>query len=297
MLAWARDRAGGRVHVGDLDPRRREARAPFTCPFCREPLVARLGRVRARHFAHRPGSTCPLTAPETALHQNAKERLLLLCREAFAGRRRLIVAARCPSCRRPTPADLAALGDGAEEEAPVGPLRADVLVTRRGRPALAFEVRVAHAVGEAKAEALGALGLPAAEVDAREGWEREEGGATVVACARSLGFPPCDACQAAARAEAGRARGGEESEVAELEAYRARGLLGPPPGPAVADPAPLAAAERSRLERAFRCPECGGTALSLGARIARHACPGASPRAAAWRGYDGRLVEMGWWRR
>ena len=297
MLAWARDRSGARVHAADLDRRHRRARAPFACPRCGDELVARLGPVRTPHFAHRPGSSCPLARPESALHQNAKERLLRLCEEAFAGARRVRVAARCPRCRRPAPLDLGEAGDAAREEGPVGPLRADVLVTRAGTPTLALEVRVAHAVDPAKEEVLQALGVRAAEVDARKPWERLDGEVTVVEVARSLGFPPCPACACAGRAEDGRARGGEEADVAELEAYRARGLFGPAPGRPVESPPPFSAAERERLAGAFRCPQCGRRELELGDRVARHACPGAAPRAVAWRGYDGALVELGWWRR
>jgi Competence protein CoiA-like family len=296
LLAWARDRDGRRVHVSALDPARRRDRAPFSCPGCREELVPHLGRVRARHFAHRPGSTCPLAAPETALHWNAKERLLELCEDAFAGRRRVRLSLRCPACRRPAPVDLAALGDAASTEGRLGSLRADVLVTRGGTPSLALEVRVAHALEAAKEEALFALGVPAVEVDAREEWERGEEGGIAVACERSAGFPRCAACEASARAEEGRALGGEEAAVAELESYRARGLMGPPPGRPLALVPPLGAAERAGLARAFRCPSCGGRGLAFGERLAAHACPGGAPRAAAWRGYDGRLVELSWWR-
>jgi hypothetical protein len=296
LLAWARDRDGARVHVGDLDPHRRGARAPFACPRCGETLVARLGRVRARHFAHRPGSGCPLTAPETALHQNAKERLLRLCEEAFAGSRRVTLAARCPSCRRPAPLDLRGVGDAAALEAAVGSRRADVLVTRKRRPTLAMEVRVAHEVEPEKADALAAAGVPVVEVDARSVWEADDAGSTVVRCARSLGFERCDRCATGARAEDGRSRGGEEAEVAELEAYRARGLLGPPPGRPLPAPPSLTSADRHVLRRAFRCPDCGGTSLDDGDRLVRHACPSAPPRAVAWRGYDGALVRMRWWR-
>ena len=176
MLSWARDREGARVQVGDLDPRRRGDRAPFTCPGCADVLVPHLGRVRARHFAHRPGSTCPLTSPETALHQNAKERLAWLFGEAFAGRRRVVLSTRCTTCRRPAPVDVAAAGDGAVLEGLVGTRRADVLVTRGGRPALAVEVRVAHAIEPAKEEALASLGVPVAEVDGAADWEGEEAG-------------------------------------------------------------------------------------------------------------------------
>jgi hypothetical protein len=296
MLSWARDREGARVHVGELDPRRRGDRAPFTCPACEDVLVPHLGRVRARHFAHRPGSACPLTSPETALHQNAKERLAWLCGEAFGGRRQVVLSTRCPACRRPAPVDLASFGDRAELEGQVGTRRADVLVCREGRPVLALEVRVAHPVGEEKEAALASLGVPAAEIDASTSWETEEAGVTRVACARSLGFSPCPACASTALADAGRLIGGEDAELAELEAYRARGLLGPPPGRPASSDVSLTIRDQETLARDFRCPACGSSALAFGRRVARHACLGAPPRAVAWRGYDGALVQMRWWR-
>lgn len=298
-LAWARDRDGLRVSAEALDPARRRERAPFACPGCGEPLTPRLGKVRARHFAHRPGSACPLTAPETALHWNAKERLLALCEEAFAGREVRLLA-RCPGCRRLVPDTLVSFGDSATSEGSVGALRADVLVLRRGRPSLALEVRVSHAVDPAKEAALAAAGVPALEVDAREEWLREAGGAAEVVPVRSLGFPRCGACQAADRAQAGRAEGGEAAAVAELEAYRARGLFGPPPGRAAEDPPPIGERDRARIARAFACAACGGEgpgALDFGVRLVRHPCPRGDVRPVAWRGYDGRLVELTWWKR
>jgi hypothetical protein len=294
-LAWARDREGRPVHVGALDPRRRRERAPFTCPGCGDEVVARLGTQRARHFAHRPGSACPLTQPETALHHNAKERLLELCAAAFAGHLAVRLGARCPRCRREAPLDLAAVGDAAAAEAAAGAYRCDVLVTRSGAPALAFEVRVTHAVDAAKEAALVAMRLPALEIDAREPFEEETADGVTLRVARTLGTSPCPACEAAARAELGRAAGGEEAARAELEAYRARGLMGPRPGPALPEAPPLGAAELSSLRRAFRCPECRGAELQIGERLVRHRCAGGL-RPVAWRGYDGALVTLGWWK-
>ncbi len=296
LLAWAKDRDGRKVHVSSIDLAARRARAPFACLACGDELVAKLGRERARHFAHRPGSTCALTRPETALHLDVKERLLQLCAEAFAGRLAVALGARCPRCRRETPLDLAAVGDAAVSEGSVGPLRADVLVTRGGAPALALEVLVTHAVDAVKQAALAAAGVPALEVDATAPWEEETAGGVTIRVARTLGGTPCPACQASLRADAGRLSGGEDAEVAELEAYRARGLMGSRPGPVLASPPPLSPAERRHLEASFRCPSCGGRALAVTERLAKHACPGAAPRAVAWRGYDGALVELAWWR-
>jgi len=290
LLAWARDRAGAKVHAGDLAARDRRGRAPFTCLGCGEPLVPHLGKVRARHFAHLPGSRCPLTAPETALHLDAKERLLALCAEAFAGARRVTLLARCPACRRTAPRDLAAVGDAAVAEGAVGPLRADVLVLARGAPALAFEVKVSHAVDAEKEAALAAAGVPALELDATGEWLRDGGDGPEVVAARSLGFAPCPPCAALARADADRARGGEAAAIAELEAYRARGLFGPV--------APLASGEDlAAIAARFRCPDCGGDALARGDALLRHPCPRGLERPVAWRGYDGVVVALSWWRR
>jgi hypothetical protein len=191
--------------------------------------------------------------------------------------------------------EIAAMGDSAALEGPVGALRADVLVARGGRPTLALEVRVAHAVEAAKEDALAALGVPVAEVRAGAPWEREEGAATLVDCCRSAGFPPCPACATRTRSEAGAGGSGDEADRAELEAYRARGLLGPPPGRPIAGDPRLTAEDHERLLGVFRCPSCRGTSLLLGERVARHACPGSDPRAVAWRGYDGALVVLRWW--
>jgi hypothetical protein len=315
QLAWAHDRDGRKVRAARLAPADRRGRAPFTCLGCGEELIPHLGRVRTPHFAHRAGSTCPLTAPETALHLDAKERLLALCADAFAGRRTVRALSRCPACRRVVPLDLSALGDRAEAEGAVGALRADVLLRAGGRPALAIEVLVTHAVEPEKEAALAAAGVPAVEVDAHEEWEREEAGGVDVVCARSLGFPPCPACHARTRAEAEVQKGGEAAEIAELEGYRARGLLGPSTAP-VATPSarpaprpkgdpgspdsPLTATELAELESRFTCPDCGARSLERGVRIVRHACaPGArsSARPVAWRGYDGSLIALGWWQR
>lgn len=302
LLAWARDRDGRKVHAVRLAAADRRTRAPFSCLACGDELIPHLGALRARHFAHRAGSACPLTAPETALHLDVKERLLALCADAFAGRRSVTVLARCPACRQLAPRDLAREGDAAVAEGAVGALRADVLVLSGGRPALAIEVVVTHAVDAAKEAALAAAGVPAVEVDAREEWEREEPAGVSIACARSLGFEACPACAAGSRADEDRAKGGEAARIAELEAYRARGLFGPAAARttrilAAGSDAPFSDDERRSLASRFRCPECRSEGLVLGARLARHPCPVAGDRPVAWRGYDGAVVELAWWKR
>jgi hypothetical protein len=290
LLRWALDRTGGKVRADRLPRADRRSRAPFSCLGCGEVLVPHLGEVLAPHFAHLPGTQCPLTAPETVLHLDTKERLLALCADAFSGARRVLLGVRCPSCRRVRARELAALGDAAVGEGSLGSLRADVLVTSAGKPSLALEVRVTHAVEAPKEAGFAAAAVPFAEVDAREEWEREVPGGVEIACGRSGGFAPCADCVALARLDADRAKGGEAAEVAELEAYRARGLLGK-----VGVSSPGRSGLRGALA-GFRCPSCESSALLFGEALARHACPGGNPRPVAWCTHAGEIATLSWWR-
>lgn len=296
------------MRASTLAPKARARRAPFTCLGCGEGLILHYGRIRAPHFAHRPGSVCPLTAPETALHFDTKERILALCEDAFAGKRQVQALRRCPSCRQVVPLDLGALGDRSKSEGAIGNLRIDVLVSRGSHPVLAIEVRVTHAIEAEKEASLRDAQVPALEVDAREEWERLVAGGVDIVCARSIGFPPCPACEASAWAEREVLKGGEATEIAELEGYRSRGLLKLTswPGAPGADPsAPVTIAELAELEARFTCPDCGSRTLEPGMRIVRHTCEfsgeasGArsAGRPVGWRGYNGSLITLGWWQR
>jgi hypothetical protein len=298
QLAYALDRDGAKVHVGALDSKRRGERAPFRCSSCGDALIPHLGQQRARHFAHKPGTRCALASPETALHFNAKERLLELCRAAFTGELSVRMHPRCPKCLRPGTLDLAAQGDAANAEARMGTLVPDVLVRRAGSPSLAFEVRVTHAVSDAKAVKLAAVGIPVIEIDARTEWlsETPEGSATI-AVARAFNVVACGSCQSADLRARDRTLGGELAEIAELETYRARGLMGARPGPAASERPAIRDSERAALEAHFGCKQCGGRALVWSPMMVRHACPGGPSRAVAWRGYDGAFVTTDWWAR
>ena len=177
QLAWARDRDGAKVRAARLDPADRRTRAPFTCLGCGEELVPHLGKrarpplrapARLRLPAHRAGDRPP------PRREGAAPRALRRRLRAAAVRR-----ARHPLPRPaggPSRATSAALGDAAVAEGAVGALRADVLVTASGRPALALEVKVTHALGPEKEASLAAAGVPAVEIDARSEWERDGAG-------------------------------------------------------------------------------------------------------------------------
>jgi len=59
------------VSIGDLDPDKPRVRGEYTCVGCGHELIARLGQIRVRHFAHKPDQEA-VCATETYLHRLAK---------------------------------------------------------------------------------------------------------------------------------------------------------------------------------------------------------------------------------
>lgn len=151
--------AGVLRYCGDLAHLAPAARPPAFCPECGEPVILRLGEVRAYHVAHRPGSTCGLTAPETAIHFNTK---MHVARQLDGAHRVELVT----DCRADHPRPvLAQAWDRIEVERRLAcGLRPDVSFWRGGQMIAGIEVYVSHAVEEMKGKRLEGLGVPWVEI-------------------------------------------------------------------------------------------------------------------------------------
>ncbi|MEP6495757.1 MAG: competence protein CoiA family protein [bacterium] len=179
----------------DVRPRQRPT---ALCPQCERPVTLKLGRIRGHHAAHRPGDrACLATQPESALHISVKCHIAEELRRAGREGIPLIVAERCvvggsglpltlatllPHERSASPCEavqehLVAQGwdavvlerriAGHERDADATIARTpDIVLLKQGVPILAIEVFVTHRVDEIKAQALAALGVPWAEVQA-----------------------------------------------------------------------------------------------------------------------------------
>ena len=136
----------------------------YLCPGCRGPLLLRRGLVRSTHFAHKSSSFC---SAETALHRGVKIWISLVLQKRLAHRRAIEPYLLVPcagsrwlrargfhgQCRGKAwlrVLDLAFDEVAAERNTPDG-LRPDLLLLLQGKPVLGIEVRVTHAVDEAKA--------------------------------------------------------------------------------------------------------------------------------------------------
>lgn len=151
------------VHVSSLSAAPLAERRAARCPACRERVTLRLGSIKAHHAAHQAGSSCATTAPETAIHVNSKYYLAAQLRLA----RELHLLERCahPACTEVRTLPRWQVGwTDVEVEHSIGTRRPDVVLLRDGGPVAAVEVRVSHAVDQAKADALKSLGVPWTEV-------------------------------------------------------------------------------------------------------------------------------------
>jgi hypothetical protein len=138
------------------------------CPACRRPLIARQGSKRTWHFSHAPGELACRQGAETGLHRMAKQ---IIAQWNVVELPALAVHAECETdsgerlrAQEMLPRERFEV-QAAELEAGLGSLRPDVLLEDlRGRR-LAVEVRVTHAVDEAKQSRVACLDLAMIEYD------------------------------------------------------------------------------------------------------------------------------------
>lgn len=170
--------SGGAIY--DLEPVSRWLGTPPAdrpeafCPVCLARVITKCGEVLRPHYAHwSEGSTCPASAPESALHLNSKLRIASELRKVKRLRIKKICAGDGKRARG-TPCELSDVDvwvegwDDVLVEYELPSARADVILLKQGRPIAAIEVHVTHAVDAAKIGALRALGVPWVEVRARD---------------------------------------------------------------------------------------------------------------------------------
>jgi hypothetical protein len=153
---------GSVVHIAEIDPATgRGLKCRCTCAACGDRLIARLGKVRQRHFAHATHHTCA-RSDESALHHFAKE--------VFESARRFWVPSAVFGWGSKQLQKLAAgvyEYISADVEKPHGDIIPDVTLNGTEGPALFVEIRVTHAVDDQKVAKLEAIGLACVEIDLR----------------------------------------------------------------------------------------------------------------------------------
>jgi len=221
-MEWAVGPSGDKINatafVG-IAPRLREQ---VTCLCCEEVVTPKAGDEKTPHYAHRPGSSCALTNPETAAHFNAKMHVAAMLGACSVVR----VLGRCPGGHSHALEWDLPYGHSVEVERAVGSRRPDVLVTVDGAPWLAVEVLHTHAVDDEKASDLDATVVDWFEVRALDAlaWNGASRLATTRVCAtaQALASWQCKHCvteeNAARRVREAIQRGREAEQRAREEA-------------------------------------------------------------------------------
>lgn len=163
VIALRGDRA---VTIGEVG---RGAGCGCTCANCGEPLVARKGKIRRHHFAHKSGHPCSESPMETALHNLAKR---LVVR---SGTRLDLPTYSLPITHEHVLIQVPGVGPGrvavagGRVEVPVANIRVDALVDvaagRVGRTKpLIVEIAVHHPCGKPKLAKIRRVGIQAIEI-------------------------------------------------------------------------------------------------------------------------------------
>ncbi len=123
-----------------------------TCPLCEQPVVLKLGKVNAHHYAHAQEADCVAGYPETALHLNTKFHFYNELLQATV--KVLRVQQQCDGvgCVKRRRVVWIKDWDAVEVEYRMDPFRPDVALLRQGKVIGAIEILVTHAVDQRKAE-------------------------------------------------------------------------------------------------------------------------------------------------
>ena len=130
---------GVRIHISEVPGGRN---SDCVCPCCREPLIAKKGRIKRHHFAHDPGSQCNL---ESVLHWFGKNLIHEGIEKALNERRPLPLRWQCAQCGDEHSRNLLKKAAFVLLEPDLGGARPDLLLLdQKNNPVAAIELIVTH---------------------------------------------------------------------------------------------------------------------------------------------------------
>jgi competence CoiA-like predicted nuclease len=149
-------------HVSSYAHLKPKQRPEAICPVCQKPVITKLGSQKVHHVAHKPGSDCVLTNPESALHFNCKMHIA----RQLEKNNSIKLTEKCTSCYT-NKREIVWQEDWDEvrvERKVSDGLQPDVALWKNNQPLAAIEIFVTHAVDHEKSSRLKALGIPWIEI-------------------------------------------------------------------------------------------------------------------------------------
>lgn len=167
-------RDGKVVSINDISENERGLKCNCYCPSCGEPLQAKLGKVKQKHFAHNNANCNLAIAQQSALHLLAKEILQTENKMAFP--ELSIKTEDIPECanyeyirgfKNPKYIHIKSktiVFDKVILERKVSDIVPDIIIEKNGKQCL-VEIAVTHYIDDIKQEKIRAIGLPVIEID------------------------------------------------------------------------------------------------------------------------------------
>lgn len=143
------------IHISEISESQRGLKCECVCPVCHEPLQARIGTKRTKHFAH--NSNCP-TATETALHMMAKDIIL---------NNRQILLPHVKFAYKIIKPSIYFKYNRAEAEVAMKGIKPDLMISD-GKNTLYIEIVVTHDVDEDKYEKIKTMNISVLKIDLEE---------------------------------------------------------------------------------------------------------------------------------
>lgn len=162
------------VSINDISENERGLKCNCYCPGCGEPLQAKLGKVKQKHFAHNNANCNLATAQQSVLHLLAKEILQQENKMTFP--ELSIKTENIPECanyeyikgfKNPKYTHIKSktiVFDKVILEHKISDIVPDIIVEKNGKQCL-VEIAVTHYIDDIKQEKINALGLPVIEID------------------------------------------------------------------------------------------------------------------------------------
>lgn len=167
-------RDGKVLSINDISENKRGLKCQCYCPGCGEPLQARLGKVKQKHFAHNNANCNLVSAQQSALHLLAKEVLQQENKMTFP---ELSVKTKdIPECvdyeyvsgfENPKYTHIESKTitfDKVILEHKISDIIPDIIVEKNGKQCL-IEIAITHYIDEKKQEKINSIGLPVIEID------------------------------------------------------------------------------------------------------------------------------------
>ena len=191
-------------NVSDFSHLPPRARPKAFCPVCMTPVILKLGKVRVKHYAHKPEVVCAITQPETFLHYTTKYHIY---NQLLSGNH-LYVGQQCSNdCGESRNYLWVSDWGKVEIETDISNFTPDILLTGKDGIQKTIEIKVTHPVDDFKATFYKDNSIGWLEVEASESLFEGEKAWTIAQPLPFVVIKPridewrCDSCQAEFRKE------------------------------------------------------------------------------------------------